>query len=104
MTPAGVVATLGGWYLAETGRQPWVIYGVLRTADAISPVPAPVLLFSLAAFVCIYGVFMTAFLIFVLRIVRRGPGEAPAAKAIADPPGFGLGFAVPAPTPPPARE
>ncbi len=76
MTPAGVIATLGGWYVAETGRQPWVIYGVLRTADAISPVPAPVLLASFIAFVCVYSLFMTAFLIFVLRIVRRGPGAA----------------------------
>jgi len=75
MTPSGVIATLGGWYLAETGRQPWVIYGVLRTADAISPVPAAVLLSSLLAFICVYGLFMTAFLIFALRIVRRGPGE-----------------------------
>ena len=38
MTPSGVVATLGGWYVAETGRQPWVIYGLLRTVDAVSPV------------------------------------------------------------------
>src|SRR5882672_9373325 len=77
MTPAGIVATLGGWYLAETGRQPWVIYGVLRTADAISPVPAPVLLASLVSFVCLYSMFMTAFLIFTVRIVRRGPGAVP---------------------------
>src|SRR5262249_19668211 len=83
MTPSGVIATIGGWYLAETGRQPWVIYGVLRTADAVSPVPAPVVLSSLVAFVCVYGVFMTAFLIFVLRIVRRGPGAAAAGAAIA---------------------
>jgi len=78
MSPAGLIATLGGWYLAETGRQPWVIYGVLRTADAISPVPASVLLGSLVAFVCVYGLFMTAFLIFVFRIVRQGPSAEPA--------------------------
>ena len=57
MTPSGVLATLGGWYLAETGRQPWVIYGILRTIDAVSPVPADALLSSLIAFVCIYGLF-----------------------------------------------
>jgi cytochrome d ubiquinol oxidase subunit I len=83
MAPSGLIATLGGWYLAETGRQPWVIYGVLRTADAISPVPAPVLLSSLAAFICVYGVFITAFLIFALRIVRRGPGATPASTVVA---------------------
>jgi cytochrome d ubiquinol oxidase subunit I len=77
MTPSGVLATLGGWYLAETGRQPWVIYGMLRTVDAVSPVPARVLLSSFAAFVLIYGIFMSAFLVFALRMIRRGPVLAP---------------------------
>lgn len=80
MTPAGAIATLGGWYLAETGRQPWVIYGVLRTSEAVSPVPAPVLLASLISFVCVYGLFLTAFLIFVARIIRQGPAAIPAAN------------------------
>jgi cytochrome d ubiquinol oxidase subunit I len=78
MTPSGVIATLGGWYVAETGRQPWVIWGILRTADAVSPVPAGVLLSTLIAFVGIYSLFMTAFLIFALRMIRRGPAAAPA--------------------------
>jgi cytochrome bd ubiquinol oxidase subunit I len=77
MSPSGVFATLGGWYLAETGRQPWVIFGMLRTADAVSPVPARVLLMSLAAFVVVYAVFMTAFLIFSFKMIRRGPAAAP---------------------------
>jgi cytochrome bd ubiquinol oxidase subunit I len=77
MTPAGLLATLGGWYVAETGRQPWVIYGVLHTRDAVSPVPASVLLSSLIAFVVIYAVFMSAFLFFVVRAIRRGPLESP---------------------------
>jgi cytochrome d ubiquinol oxidase subunit I len=78
MAPSGVVATLGGWYVAETGRQPWVIYGILRTVDAISPVPAGALLSTLVAFVCIYAVFMTAFLVFARHMIRRGPEMAPA--------------------------
>ena len=78
MAPSGIFATLGGWYLAETGRQPWVIYGMLRTADAVSPVPAGVLLSTLVLFVAIYSLFMTAFLIFSLRMIRRGPEVAPA--------------------------
>jgi cytochrome bd ubiquinol oxidase subunit I len=73
MTPSGIVATLGGWYLAETGRQPWVIFGLLKTIDAVSPVPAQTLLATLIAFVCIYASFMAAFLFFVVRIIRRGP-------------------------------
>jgi cytochrome d ubiquinol oxidase subunit I len=77
MTPSGIIATLAGWYVAETGRQPWVIYGILRTVDAVSPVPAHALLSTLIGFVCVYSVFMSAFLIFTLRIIRRGPEEAP---------------------------
>ena len=77
MTPSGIIATLAGWYVAETGRQPWVIYGILRTVDAVSPVPAHALLSTLIGFVCVYSVFISAFLIFTLRIIRRGPAEAP---------------------------
>ena len=76
MSPCGVFATLAGWYVAETGRQPWVIYGMLRTADAVSPVPGHAFLATLIAFVCVYSMFMTAFLYFVLRIISRGPLEA----------------------------
>ena len=76
MTPAGIFATLGGWYVAETGRQPWVIYGVLHTRDAVSPVPANVLLGSLIAFVLVYSVFISAFLFFVFRAIRKGPAES----------------------------
>jgi cytochrome bd ubiquinol oxidase subunit I len=78
MTPSGVLATLGGWYTAEIGRQPWVINGMLRTADALSPVPATTLLTTLITFVCVYTVFFLAFLIFTLRLIRRGPEGLPA--------------------------
>jgi cytochrome d ubiquinol oxidase subunit I len=78
MTPSGVIATLGGWYVAETGRQPWVIYGILRTVDAVSPVPTGTLLSTLIAFVGIYAVFLTAFLIFTCHMIRRGPEVSPA--------------------------
>jgi cytochrome d ubiquinol oxidase subunit I len=77
MAPSGIVATLGGWYTAEIGRQPWVINGMLRTADALSPVPAATLLSTVIAFVCVYSVFFLAFLLFTLRLIRRGPGDLP---------------------------
>jgi cytochrome bd ubiquinol oxidase subunit I len=77
MAPSGIVATLGGWYLAETGRQPWVIWGILKTADAVSLVPPNVLLSTLIAFVCVYALFMTAFLVYAAHVVRRGPKQAP---------------------------
>jgi cytochrome bd ubiquinol oxidase subunit I len=77
MTPSGVLATLGGWYVAETGRQPWVIYDLLRTADAVSPVPAGTFLSSLVAFACVYSLFLGAFLVFAARLIARGPEMAP---------------------------
>jgi cytochrome bd ubiquinol oxidase subunit I len=77
MTPSGFIATIAGWYTAETGRQPWAIWGILRTADAISPVPGGAMLSTLIAFVVIYALFMTAFLIFAFRMIRRGPEDAP---------------------------
>jgi cytochrome d ubiquinol oxidase subunit I len=78
MTPSGVVATLAGWYTAEIGRQPFVITGLMRTADAVSPVPPGTLLSTLIAFVGVYAVVFLAFLIFTLRIIRRGPEGLPA--------------------------
>jgi cytochrome bd ubiquinol oxidase subunit I len=82
MTPSGIIATLGGWYVAETGRQPWVIFGLLRTIDAVSPVPAKTLLTTLIAFVSIYTFFMAAFLFFVAHFIGRGPDSAlPQAEA-----------------------
>jgi cytochrome d ubiquinol oxidase subunit I len=78
MTPSGVIATLGGWYTAEIGRQPYVITGMMRTADAVSPVPAGTLLSTLIAFLGVYALFFSAFLVFTLRIIRRGPEGLPA--------------------------
>jgi cytochrome bd ubiquinol oxidase subunit I len=77
MSPSGIVATLGGWCLAETGRQPWIIWGILKTADAVSPVPAKVLLASSIAFLCVYALFIAAFIVFAMHVIRRGPGDAP---------------------------
>jgi cytochrome d ubiquinol oxidase subunit I len=78
MAPSGVVATLGGWYTAEIGRQPFVINGMLRSADAVSPVPPGTLLVTLIALVSVYAVFLLAFLVFTVRIIRRGPMGLPA--------------------------
>lgn len=73
MGPMGIVATVAGWYTAETGRQPYIVYGQLRTADAISPVVGSQVLTSLALFVCMYTVFGGSFLFFALRKIRQGP-------------------------------
>lgn len=71
--PLGYVATECGWIVREVGRQPWIIYGILRTQDAASTLPASVVAISLATFIAIYSVLFILFLIFAARIIRKGP-------------------------------
>jgi cytochrome bd ubiquinol oxidase subunit I len=80
MTPIGVIAIIGGWVTAETGRQPWVVYGQLRTSAAVSHLATPSLIFSFAGFLAIYLAMFTIWVAYVARTVRRGPeGDAPPA-------------------------
>jgi cytochrome d ubiquinol oxidase subunit I len=73
MTPIGVLAIIAGWVTAETGRQPYVVYGHLRTSAAVSHLAPGGLVFSLAGFVCIYLALLTGWVVYVVRSVRRGP-------------------------------
>jgi cytochrome bd ubiquinol oxidase subunit I len=72
----GFVGVLAGWVVTESGRQPWVIYGVLRTADAISPVSGGAVAFSLAMFVVVYGIVFSFGMWFINRLIERGPQGA----------------------------
>jgi len=72
-TPLGFVATLAGWIVAETGRQPWTVQGMIRTAESVSPVSASSVAVSLALFVVVYCLLFSAYLYFVLALVRKGP-------------------------------
>lgn len=71
--PLGFLATECGWIVREVGRQPWVLYGILRTRDAASALPASVVATSLFAFVMVYSILFVLFLIFAARIIRNGP-------------------------------
>jgi cytochrome bd ubiquinol oxidase subunit I len=73
MTPAGVIATVAGWITSETGRQPYVIYGLLRTAEASSSLSNFQVIFSFGLFVIVYAVLLAAYILFVCKIVRKGP-------------------------------
>ena len=73
MGPAGLVAILAGWVTTEVGRQPWVVYGVLRTADAVSPHGAVSLGLTLLLFVVAYMFVFGAGTGYVLRMIRKGP-------------------------------
>ncbi|MBS0374500.1 MAG: cytochrome ubiquinol oxidase subunit I [Proteobacteria bacterium] len=72
--PAGLVAIIAGWITTEVGRQPWVVYGVMRTADAVAPHGAGVLSFSLLLFVVVYLLVFGAGVGYLLRLIVRGPG------------------------------
>jgi cytochrome d ubiquinol oxidase subunit I len=80
MVPSGIVATWAGWVLAETGRQPWLVYGKLLTADAVSPLHPATVLTTLIAFVLIYLALLGTYVWYVARVVREGPGEGPLAE------------------------
>lgn len=73
MGPAGIVAILAGWFTTEIGRQPWVVYGVLRTADAVTPHTATEVGLTLALFVIIYLAVFGVGTLYVLRLVHSGP-------------------------------
>jgi cytochrome d ubiquinol oxidase subunit I len=73
MTPAGFVAVLAGWFVTEIGRQPYIIYGVMRSAEAVSPVSGSPIAMSLAAFVLTYGFIFGAGSYYIVKLIGKGP-------------------------------
>ncbi len=69
----GFVAVIAGWVVTESGRQPWVAHGILRTVDATSPVPAASIASTLALFVVVYGIVFTMGLYYINRLIVKGP-------------------------------
>jgi cytochrome bd ubiquinol oxidase subunit I len=87
MGPAGLVALLAGWFTTEIGRQPWIVHGLMRTADAVSPVGAAQLGFSLVLFVVVYFVVFGAGTTYLLRLIAKGPQLDEGRQAVAGGPG-----------------
>jgi cytochrome d ubiquinol oxidase subunit I len=74
--PTGFVAVLAGWFTAEVGRQPWVIYGLLRTRDAVTPsLTANDVVISLIGYIAVYAVIYAFGLYYIYRLLRDGPAE-----------------------------
>jgi cytochrome d ubiquinol oxidase subunit I len=73
MAPAGFVALLAGWTTTEVGRQPFTVYGLLRTSESVSPIALPGIATSLAAFAVVYLIVFGAGFVFLLRMVARPP-------------------------------
>ena len=83
MGPAGFVAVIAGWVTTEAGRQPWTVFGLLRTADSVSPLAAPAVGGSLVAFVIVYFAVFAAGTVYILTLMAQppGPGEPEPASA-----------------------
>jgi cytochrome bd ubiquinol oxidase subunit I len=73
MAPAGFIAVLAGWITTEVGRQPFTVYGLLRTADSASPLAAPAVTSSLIAFAIVYFIVFTAGVVYILRLMAAVP-------------------------------
>ena len=91
LTPSGFVAVLAGWFVTEIGRQPYVIYQVMRTTESLSPVSGPPIAISLAAFIFTYGLVFSAGTYYILRLIGKGPDtdeEAYGDHGVEEPPLF----------------
>ncbi len=75
--PAGYVAVLSGWVTTEVGRQPYTIYGLLRTADSASPVAAPAVATSLAVIIVVYLFIFGLGTYYVVRLMGKEPADSP---------------------------
>jgi cytochrome d ubiquinol oxidase subunit I len=72
-TPAWIIAILSGWVVAETGRQPWVVFGRLRTSAAVSQLAPGEILFSVLGFSLLYLVMLAGYIAYIVRTMRIGP-------------------------------
>lgn len=73
MGPSGFIALLAGWFTTEVGRQPWVVYGVMRTKDALSPVSAEQIGLTLIIFVVVYCIVFGVGIYYMLKLMHKGP-------------------------------
>lgn len=94
MTFSGWVATLAGWYVTEIGRQPWLVTGVLTTADAVGPVGGAMVASSLTLYLAVYVVLLAAYVAVLYRLARLGKA------ARSDKPMFPLPTVAPGPAAP----
>jgi cytochrome d ubiquinol oxidase subunit I len=85
MTFAGWVATVAGWYVTEIGRQPYLVHGVLRTAQAVGPVPDAMLATSFVMYVALYLALLIAYVsvvFYLARSARHGASDLPLPAAL----------------------
>ena len=71
MSFSGWLATLAGWYTTEIGRQPWLVQGVMTTAEAVADVPAPMVLSTLIAYLVVYALLLSAYIYVIFYLARK---------------------------------
>jgi len=71
--PLGFAATILGWVTAEMGRQPWIVYGLMRTSEGVSPIARGNVVWSLIMFLLLFSVIGTAYFYYTIKTLRRGP-------------------------------
>ena len=74
-TFSGWIATLAGWYVTEIGRQPWLVTGILRTADAAGPVSGIELGASMTSYIITYALLLVAYMVILTHIAGKGGGQ-----------------------------
>jgi cytochrome d ubiquinol oxidase subunit I len=79
--PLPYLALQAGWIVTEVGRQPWIVYGLMKTKDAVSPIAASQVGLSLAAFIVVYGILGVVAFTLMARFVKQGP-EPPEAAPV----------------------
>ncbi|MCW8869419.1 MAG: cytochrome ubiquinol oxidase subunit I [Proteobacteria bacterium] len=75
MGPTGFIALLAGWFVTEIGRQPYTVYGILRTSDSLSPVIGEQVALSLGIFIVVYTALFGAGTYYIFKIFKKGPGD-----------------------------
>ena len=86
MAPSGLVAVLAGWVTTEVGRQPFTVWGFMRTSESASPLDAPAVGASLMAFIIVYFFVFGAGVFYIIRLMRKTPARNDNDKTLLDGP------------------
>ncbi|MFV9929756.1 MAG: cytochrome ubiquinol oxidase subunit I [Rickettsia endosymbiont of Haemaphysalis japonica] len=72
MSPSGFIAVLAGWFVTEVGRQPYIVYNILKTVDTVSPVLGKYVFISLIAFIVVYVIIFGAGIYYIMHLIKKG--------------------------------
>ena len=86
--PLGFLAVETGWITTEAGRQPWLVYGLMRTAEGLSPIPPGNVIWSLSLFLIIFASIGLIYLFYILNMIKRGPDVSSPIPAVQLPAGM----------------